>query len=96
MENATRRAYRANLPSASEKLRAWSPDRADPVVSLDQFIPFRPRMGHGQFLAGLVRDHSPAGRIDSGLDRRAVIRRAARSRLGHLCERNRFAFTRSG
>ena len=59
---------------------------ADPVVSLDQFISLWPRMGHGEFLAGLVRDHSAAGRIDSRLAGRVVFRSATRRGFSNLCE----------
>ena len=59
---------------------------ADPMVSLDQFFSLWSRMGHGEFLAGLVRDYSLAGRIDSRLARRVVFRRAARCGVSNLCE----------
>ena len=36
------REYLAGLPGTSEKLRTWSPDDADPVVSLDQLLPLWP------------------------------------------------------
>ena len=63
--------------------------RSHPVVSLDQLVPLRPRMGDGKFLAGLVRHRSIVSRLHSRFRRRIDDRCAVRRRLGDLRERSR-------
>ena len=83
--------YRANLPRALEKLRAWSPDRPVPWYrSISSFL-----FGREWITASFWQDWYGiiplAGRIDSGCDCRARYCGADRRRLRHLRERSRFA-----
>ena len=52
-------------------------------------LSFRSRLDHGELLAGLVRNHSAAPRVDHGFDRRACHRRAPRGCRRYLRKRNR-------
>src|SRR5438067_13898002 len=89
MENRGARLSR-RLPGCLEETAGMVRGRTDPVVSVAQLVPFRSRMGDGEFLAGLVRDRAATGRFRDGFDRRPGDRGAAWGGLGDLRERSRF------
>ena len=65
------------------------PGRAGPGLSRYHFVSFWHELDHGELLAGLVRNHSVAGRLDHGRGGRASHRRSAGSLFGDLRKRSR-------
>src|SRR5205823_7308893 len=94
LEKEDGRLSRATTIGFAEVARVES-RRTGAGLSRDHFISFRHELGNGEFLAGLVRDHSAVGRLDYGFSGCLAHRDATRSLLGDLCERSGRAWRES-